>query len=100
MLVMGEVEGGVWDRLEGEGGTGGGDKGREWSSTMIHHHGAQHTPFLGNMPAPTPPPHLQQFGGVPKSDKVTLALFSCAAAPCHSNQTVSSTSASQQHTNR
>lgn len=53
---MGEVEGGVWDRLEGEGGTGtGGDKGREWSSTMIHHHGAQHTPFLGNMPAPTPP---------------------------------------------
>lgn len=69
--------------------------GREYSSTMIHHHSTQHTPLLCNMPAPTP---CQQFGSVPKSDKVTLALFSCAAAPRHSNQTVSSTSASQQNT--
>lgn len=64
---------------------------------MIHHHGAQRTPLLGSMPAPTA---RQQFGSVPESDKVTPALFSCAAAPRHSNQTASSTSASQQHTSR
>ncbi|KAI9539635.1 hypothetical protein NQZ68_005717 [Dissostichus eleginoides] len=45
-------------------------------------------------------PPRQQFGSVPESDKVTPALFSCAAAPPHSNHAASSTSASQQHASR
>lgn len=40
---------------------------------------------------------LAAVGRVPKSDKVTLALFPCASAPHRSDHTASSTSASQQH---
>ena len=72
----------VWDGPEGKVGEVRGE--REWSSTMIHHHGAQRTSFLGNAPASTP---RQQFGRVPESDKVTLALFSvgCSSTPVQSN---------------